>query len=358
MNNLATLGLIPSRMTRLLCNQPVRGLRELIDWSNTGKSSAANITPWIDLQDELREVSKTPAVEAEAPKAIVEAKATVEPGVAVEAIPTGNVVEEVIVEGVEAAKERLAHESPMISKEPVPPVSKSPPVVERESIAIEAEMKVTEATGAVQQLTERADETLASSSLPEPNAVSTQKPLPSVESKPVAEIPEESLKAKKESPAIGAVEPLVAQGPSSDVAQKVEVVAPVEPVALDVKPSAPKARVEEPKESKPARVVSTESKAMPPSTSVSRPPTVPQPIPPLPTARAAAPSASENEYLMQLERLVVQLNYELGMKQAQSQSEGPEQWMVQRMIELNLRNLELQDQLANALRTSQLSGAK
>lgn len=349
MNKLANLGLIPSRMTRLLCNQPVRGLRDLIDWSNTGKSSAANITPWVELQVELREAPASPL------PAVAEPEVPVDTKVVVNDVLPPQVVEEIVsIQKTEPVAETL-----VASPNTKEPEGASAPVVEEEPESVEVGPEFTELVDASKIEAEEKVGIPATNPVTE-TVASVEPTAPArAESKVIEKNLIETVAASTEKPDEEPEKPLASQAKKSDVAESVEKVVPDKQVPMDIRKVVPETHVEEPKIAKPGRpVLSAEAKAAPPVPSASRFQSSSQPLPPLPSSRAAAPSGSESDYLMQLERLVVQLNYELGMKQMQNSNEGPEQWMVQRMIELNLRNLELQDQLASAMRTSQASGTK
>lgn len=101
------------------------------------------------------------------------------------------------------------------------------------------------------------------------------------------------------------------------------------------------------------------SKRIPPNGSNTTPPVSILPIRNLPAAtsnQAVATSAvkshlatrqesSTDEYLAQLERLVLELNMELGRRRDDQQVADPMQQLSQRIIELNLENLALKEQL-------------
>jgi len=70
---------------------------------------------------------------------------------------------------------------------------------------------------------------------------------------------------------------------------------------------------------------------------------LPQPV----DIRPAFEEQSTDAYVQQLEQLVIELNYELGMASAKptENNTDPTAWLMQRMIYLNLQNLELKEKL-------------
>ncbi len=69
-----------------------------------------------------------------------------------------------------------------------------------------------------------------------------------------------------------------------------------------------------------------------------------------PVARSTSVDRDLDTYLAQLEQLVLQLNMELGRRDAAQRD--PLQDLSQRVIDLNLENLALREQLRKAMGTS------
>jgi hypothetical protein len=63
-------------------------------------------------------------------------------------------------------------------------------------------------------------------------------------------------------------------------------------------------------------------------------------------------SKASDDYVQQLEQLVIELNYELGRINApkEAESESPTEWLVNRMLNLNLQNMALKEQLRQTTR--------
>ena len=66
------------------------------------------------------------------------------------------------------------------------------------------------------------------------------------------------------------------------------------------------------------------------------------------TTPKSAPATAPTEYLAQLERLVLELNLELGRRDNQLQPVDPIEQLQQRILDLNLENLALREHLGTS----------
>lgn len=346
----------------MLGAQPLSGLASLINWKNSTSHQRPALDPWGHIALSINSDASTVPATTEAPQptaepvAIVEAATPTIAPVALEPIieaPAASIVEPTppVQPAPTPPVQEIAVQAPPVAivSEPVPPVAvaskpAAPVQVVAEQVVAES-APATPPQAVLQTTTPKVSNQVADSK------VETAKPI-------VAEsVPEKAT--RKESERVVAPKPIPQPVAETPMPESIAVTAPQSPII-----DPPKVQIDKPIQSKtnspePKTPTAPPTKSTSIATPVSRPPAATQrpaasAMPEWkPTAKVARPTdatSSGDEYLRQLERLIIELNMELGMRDGDSPAQEPDQMslLVQRMIDLNLQNLALKEQLREA----------
>ena len=330
----------------MLGNRPVRELSTLVNWTNSKGFQAVKCQPWgyFEETDAAPSMVATDVKEVAA-AAIVPAPATPTPELA-----------------------------PAVSKQVEPEV-----VPETASAPVSPSLPETKSVGSAEVKAEivpekAVDEPIVEATVAEQSPEPT--PVAPVVAAPVVSAPVVAALVV----AAPVVEPEVITPAllASATQEEVEIAAPSVPsnvqVAREVKPDPVERKVqtvankEDSKLDKPkpgSPVVRQDAHARPTSKPVPEPVARPVPaadpvvsakreqihLPSIPETRRSTSNVGD-DYVQQLEQLVIELNYELGRIGAPQESESgsPTEWLVDRMLKLNLQNMALKEQLRQTTR--------
>lgn len=349
----------------MLGAQPLSGLSSLINWSNSSSHQRPILEPWGHITTSNNPIPVALATETTEPTALaagtdVPSKPPVTESISevIAPVATPTIQTAVPVPEVEAAAPfviELVAPAPVIpapvaveATQPTPTATRKEPQVTEPVVAIPIAAEVVPEKTFKGEPKDVAPAEAASFKQLEPaqaERVVAVTP-PSVVENPVIQAQESSQPVRKtfEPEALAeiqkrAVKQSLTESASASSSKKTAQAQP----SLNPKPT-------------PKPPIVTPSNVSPPT---NRPPVPPQRVAASsmpdwkPTARPNRPTDSGStgdEYLRQLERLIIELNMELGMRDGESPSQETDQMslLVQRMIDLNLQNLALKEQLREA----------
>ncbi len=330
----------------MLGAQPLSGLASLINWTNSASYQRPVLETWGHI------------VTSNNSEQVALAERTAEPstlaaGVDASSKPTlPDVPAEVVAPAAEQSMQAVAPASELVIAEAVSPEPVSPEPVPPQSVSPEPVLPKSDLAKSVTP-----DPVVAKSVTPTPTQPTTEVVLQEpVVNDVVVAIPvvaeAEAEKVVKEEPkrvatpeqvslkkAIPLEHPQPEIAPSSDTASPTQSHKPTSDSTKPVVSKPPKtpAIVPPPVRTSvtPQRLAASSMPEWKPNSKVSRP---------------TDSNSTGDEYLRQLERLIIELNMELGMREGDSPSQETDQMslLVQRMIDLNLQNLALKEQLREA----------
>jgi hypothetical protein len=317
----------------MLGAQPLSGLASLINWSNSSSYQRPTLEPWGNIATSSNLEQVAPVGSSTEPSAI--ATGADVPSTSSAPTATTEVVAPIAAPTIQTAPptpapvipEPVAQE-PLTAKlpEPTPEVIRQVPVI-AEPVIVEPVVKE-----AVVTIPVVAEVITAPVVREEPKSVAS--PEPASIKKVVAPEPEQVASIVPQS---AIVEPPVVQAAEPVQPKPIPTPIPKPTLKQNLKPT-PEPQLASPAvrpSITPRRIAASSMPEWKPTAKVNRP---------------SDSNSTGDEYLHQLERLIIELNMELGMRDGDSPSQETDQMslLVQRMIDLNLQNLALKEQLREA----------